>query len=105
MLQDLAQMLTLMSRNQIFSNTLALELPKRAPSVDPEVVIRAGATHIRQVVSPDVLPAVLEAYNEAIVRTFIMGMAVGGIAFLSSFLMEWRSVKDKKKKVQITAVA
>ncbi|KAF7193418.1 MFS-type efflux pump MFS1, partial [Pseudocercospora fuligena] len=88
---------------QIFSNTLIQELPKLAPSVDPRLVIGAGATHIRQVVSADVLPAVLEAYNRAIVRTYIMAVAVGAIAFLSSFLMEWRSVKGKK--IQMAAVA
>lgn len=37
----------------------------------------------------------LEAYNKAITTAFILPIAVGALAFLSSLLFEWRSVKGK----------
>ncbi|KAF2842324.1 hypothetical protein M501DRAFT_1008269 [Patellaria atrata CBS 101060] len=57
----------------IFANTLAGELPRRAPGVDVQMVVRAGVTGIREVVTRELLRGVLEAYTEA-----------------------WRSVKGEK---------
>ena len=55
----------------------------------------AGATHFRDAVTPQQLPDVLIAYNNAITTAFILPIAVGGLAGLSSLLMEWKSVKGK----------
>ncbi|KAK5091212.1 hypothetical protein LTR05_001392 [Lithohypha guttulata] len=80
----------------IFSNALVSEIPKHAPSVDPRVVIAAGATHIRQVTPPDALAGVLQAYNNALTQSYILPIATAGLAFLCSFLFEWKSVKGQK---------
>lgn len=80
----------------IFSNTLVQQLPKLAPDVDVRAVVAAGATHIRQVVRPEQLNGVLWSYNKAVTTAFVLPIAVGGIALLSSLLMEWKSVKGKK---------
>ncbi|KAI9713859.1 MAG: hypothetical protein M1820_000589 [Bogoriella megaspora] len=80
----------------IFLNKLLKQLPKYAPSVNPALVVSAGATHIRDVVASDQLPGVLTAYNSAITTAFIMPVVTGGICFLFSLLFEWRSVKGKK---------
>jgi len=80
----------------IFSNTLIKEIPKHAPGVKPEIIIQAGATHIRDVVTPAQLPGVLEAYNIALTTAYILAIACAGIAFLCSLLYERRSVKGKK---------
>lgn len=74
----------------IFSNTLVQQIPKLVPGLDPYLVINAGATHVREAV-----PGTLEAYNKALTTAFILPIAVGGIAFLSSLLFEWRSIKGK----------
>lgn len=79
----------------IFSNTLVKELPLEVPEVDPYVIIAAGATHIREVVTAQQLPGTLLAYNKAITTAFVLPVAVGGIAFISSLLFEWKSVKGK----------
>jgi hypothetical protein len=42
-----------------------------APFVDPEVAIDTGATEIRQLVTPDQLPELLRAYNEALTQIFV----------------------------------
>lgn len=80
----------------IFSNTLLKQLPLDAPGVNPLKVVNAGATHIREVVAKAQLPGVLTAFDKAITTAFILPIAVAGLAFLSSLLMEWRSVKGKK---------
>ena len=80
----------------IFSNTLLKQLLVHAPNVNPLVVVSAGATHIRDAVTAQQLPGVLIAYNKAVTTAFILPIAVGGLAALSSLLMEWKSVKGKK---------
>jgi hypothetical protein len=79
----------------IFSNTLVKEIPKLVPGLDPYVVINAGATHVREAVTKEQLKGTLEAYNKALTTAFILPIAVGGIAFLTSLLFEWRSIKGK----------
>jgi hypothetical protein len=79
----------------IFTNTLVKELPLLVPDVKPLVIIAAGATHIREVVTPQQLPGTLLSYNKAITTAFILPIAVGGLAFLSSLLFEWKSIKGK----------
>ena len=80
----------------IFSNSLIQEIPVYAPGVNPQVVIAAGASHIREVVSKAQLPGVLLAYDVAITRAYILSIATAGLAFLFSFIFEWKSVKGKK---------
>ena len=80
----------------IFSNTLAQELVKLAPSLNPATIIAAGATHVADVTPPALLPAVLQAYDIAVTRAYTLSIATGCIAFICSFFMEWKSVKGKK---------
>lgn len=80
----------------IFSNTLLKQLRIHAPTVNPLVIVSAGATHIREAVRPQQLMGVLVAYNKAVTTAFILPIAVGGLAALASLLMEWKSVKGKK---------
>ncbi len=71
----------------IFSNTLATELLQRTSGIDPLTIIRAGATRVRDVTPPDQLRAVLESYNEAIQRCFVLPIAVGGLALICSLFV------------------
>lgn len=71
----------------IFSNTLSRELLRRTRDIDPLTIIRAGATRVREVTPPDQLRAVLESYNEAIQRCFVLPIAVGGLALICSFFV------------------
>ncbi|KAF3084453.1 hypothetical protein TWF569_006971 [Orbilia oligospora] len=80
----------------IFSNTLLQQLPKLAPKVNPQLVVHAGATAIRVIISAENLPGVILAYNKAITTCFILPIAVGGVAWLCSLGMEMKSVKGKK---------
>lgn len=80
----------------IFVNSLAKEIPKYAPTLDPQVVIKAGATNVHRVVPSYLLQGVLIAYTNAITNAFILAIAASALAFCVSFGMEWKSVKGKK---------
>lgn len=80
----------------IFANTLVKEVPKYAPGLDPQILLMAGATNVRKVVPPEMLNGVLFAYNKAVTSSYILAIACGGLAAVSSVFFEWKSVKGKK---------
>ena len=59
-------------------------------------IINAGATPVTDVTPPQYLDLVLEAYNSAITRAFILPIAVAALAFLCSLAFEWKNIKGKK---------
>ncbi len=65
-------------------NQLLKELPRTAPSVNPHLVIGTGASELRNVFPPDVLPGVLQAYMVGIKAAFAVALAFSGVAFLFS---------------------
>ncbi len=71
----------------IFSNTLIQEIPKHTNGLNPVLIISAGATHVREVTPPNQLAGVLQAYDLAVQKAFILPIAVGAIAFLFSLLV------------------
>jgi len=87
----------------IFSNGLRSNLPKYAPDVDPETVIKAGATYLRRVVSPADLPGVLRAYVVALTQAYVIAIAVGAIATIFACFVEWKNVKGKKLSPAVAA--
>jgi len=81
--------------NAVLSNGLVNEISSRIPGIDPNTIISAGATGIRNIVTAEQLPLVLAAYNSAVRNVFIMSIATGGCAFLASLGFEWKSIKGK----------
>jgi len=82
----------------LFVNALTTNVPKFTNgAISGEVILGVGATHLRDVAPPGpLLDALLLAYNKSVTTAFIPGIAFGGVAFLCSCLMEWRSVKGQK---------
>ncbi|KAK3695842.1 major facilitator superfamily domain-containing protein [Podospora appendiculata] len=77
--------------NRLLENILALGIP----NLDVSAVIRAGATGIRNVVDAGHLPAVLVAYNDALLQAFQVGLILSVLSILGAVGVEWRSVKGK----------
>jgi hypothetical protein len=63
--------------------------------VNAATIIDAGATGVRTIVSSNLLPLVLEAYNSAVRNVFIIAIATGALAFVTSWGFEWKSIKGK----------
>ncbi|KAI9744720.1 MAG: hypothetical protein M1818_001645 [Claussenomyces sp. TS43310] len=81
----------------VLSNKLASSL-SYLPNLDPAQVVNLGATELRHYVSPDLLPAVLVAYNHALDSVFRVALVLACISLLGALLTEWKSVKGKNLK-------
>ena len=79
----------------IFSRGLVEGLKKFAPTVDAQSVIVAGASAFRQVVQPEQLEGVLQAYSLGIDRIFYLAAAGSVATFVFCWGMGWYSVKKK----------
>lgn len=80
----------------IFSNELIQTLDATVPPAIVDIVDTAGATGIHSAVPAQYLPAVLQAYDDAVTRAFLVPLAAGAVAFVVSLFMPWGSVKGKK---------
>lgn len=85
----------------VFQNRLAHNLMVEAPGVDIPGLLGSGAAMIRQIVDPRDLGRVLDAYNDAIVETFYVGVAVGVLSLAGAVFIPWLSVKGQKVQVAV----
>lgn len=84
--------------NTILQNTLQDAVDKgELPGVNVGSIISAGASGLRNVVSSNELPALLDVYNHALQKVFIAAIPMCGLACLASCFMEWRNVKGTRK--------
>jgi hypothetical protein len=79
----------------IFVNGLSTNIPKFS-TVNPLLVVNAGATHLREAISAKDLPGVLLGYMLSLNQAFVLPIATGGLAVLWAVLVENKSVKGKK---------
>ena len=82
-----------------FANNLITNVVREVPDLDPQAIVKAGATQIKYLVDPSRLTLVLQAYNGALTRTFRVGMIMACLTSLAAAGMEWRSLKQKKVDV------
>ncbi len=78
--------------NNLVSGILAIHIP----NLNAKVIVQSGATRLRQEIPTAYLPGVLVAYNEALVKTFRVGVCLACLSLLGAVGMEWRSVKNKR---------
>lgn len=77
---------------ELISNLAALDIPNFSPSD----VASGGATSVRSIVSESVLPQVLVAYNDALVKVFQIALILGCLNLIGALGIEWKSMKPKK---------
>ncbi|KAK3337625.1 major facilitator superfamily domain-containing protein [Cercophora scortea] len=77
--------------NRLVENIVALGIP----NLDVSSIIRAGATGIRNVVDAEHLPAVIVAYNDALLQAFRVGLILSALSIIGAVGVEWKSVKGK----------
>jgi hypothetical protein len=95
--QNFGAALFLSFAQTIFSSVLSHELPITAPGVDIQAVINAGASSFRTVVSKELLPGVLLAYDRAISRVFYLAAGAGVAGFVVCWGMGWENVKKAEE--------
>lgn len=95
-LQTLGGALFIAAAQNVFTNRLLHYVAAYAPSIgDPAQVLAVGATSVHDAFSPDVLPAITLAFNDALVQTFVIFAALAALSILGAVAVEWRSVKGK----------
>jgi hypothetical protein len=87
----------------VFTNQLTKNLERYVPSIDPQTVISAGATQLRNEAPPEYYDAVLNAYNLSLMQTFYVGVALSCCGVVGAVWVQWLSVKDKKTPVVSSA--
>jgi hypothetical protein len=89
----------------VFLDKLIARIAATVPrsSINPANIASTGATELRHIVPPQVLPAVLQAYNWALIKgPMVVSVILACLTVLGAVGMEWKSLKkkghDKKKK-------
>ncbi|CAG8401213.1 unnamed protein product [Penicillium salamii] len=76
----------------IFTNELVKNL-LHISGVDPDRVLDLGATALQNSISKDILPAVIAAYNNALVKAFCVSVAMGAVSIVGACSIKWKTVK------------
>jgi hypothetical protein len=79
----------------VFNNNLASGLGHVA-GVDPSIIIRTGATDLRDVIAAQDLSAVLFYYNGALAKAFTVALAAACFSIVPALGIEWKNVKGLK---------
>ena len=95
-IQTLGGALFVSIAQSVFTNKLVDGLAQYAPSVDPSIILRTGATSIQSTVEKAVLPGVTLAYSEALTKSFLVAAIMAAFTIIGSCAIEWKSVKGKK---------
>lgn len=80
----------------VFTNKLVEGLDEYAPTIDPLIVLKTGATAIQSTVDHAVLPGVTLAYNNGLTMAFLVAAVMAATTIIGSGAIEWKSVKGKK---------
>jgi len=85
----------------ILSSTLSTQLSTKIPGFDAAKLSGTGVTDLSKLVTRDLLPVLLAAYNDAMDNVFYCGLALSCLAFVASFFMEWKTMR---KQAEVAAV-
>ncbi|MCJ1383293.1 hypothetical protein MMC17_006406 [Xylographa soralifera] len=78
--------------DNILKNRLFVNLRSSVPEVDPNVVLTAGATNLKNAFPTQDTQLVLQAYNAAIADIWYVAAALAGLSLLAALSMEWKSI-------------
>ena len=102
----LAGALTPSVGRNLFTDGLLRNLSK-VRGIDGAAVVAAGASGFRTIVPPELMNAVVDAFNSALRNVFWVALATPALAWITSWAMEWRQLPhsqlpDSKKMVSQT---
>ncbi|KAH8434005.1 putative MFS multidrug transporter [Aspergillus melleus] len=94
--QLLAGAVTLAVSETVFHTHLSSELSMLGGRLSSEIVMQ-GASVPWEKVPNEMVDVVLWGYNQAIMKTFYIAVALGAIGFLGAVVLDWKSVKKEDK--------
>ncbi|KAI9639998.1 hypothetical protein NHQ30_011557 [Ciborinia camelliae] len=98
--QYLGGALCLTFASTIFTSKLKSGLKFYAPTVDPRVVIEAGATAYRDVIPKDQVPNVVTAYNLAINHCFYLAAGLAAAVLVFVWGLGWKKIGKTEKRAK-----
>lgn len=81
----------------LFTDGLLQNLSK-VRGIDSAAVVAAGASGFRAVVPPELMNAVISAFNAALKNVFWVALATPALAWITSWAMEWKQLPDTSKE-------
>ncbi|KAF9891832.1 hypothetical protein FE257_003317 [Aspergillus nanangensis] len=102
--RSLAVAIMVQVAQKLLDTHIVAGLASRQTELDPQTVVKAGATGLRSAIlqatsgRQDLVDLGLRVYNEAILRVFVVILALSCIGIIASFGVEWRNVKDKNEE-------
>jgi hypothetical protein len=82
----------------LFTDGLLQNLSK-VQGIDGTTIVAAGASGFREVVPPELLNVVVDAFNSALKDVFWVALATPTLAWITSWAMEWLKLPSTKKLV------
>ncbi|KAL4751942.1 hypothetical protein BDW72DRAFT_172484 [Aspergillus terricola var. indicus] len=80
----------------LFTDGLLQNLSK-VQGIDGAAIAAAGASSFRAIVPPELMNAVVDAFNSALRNVFWVALAAPALAWITSWAMEWRQLPDLKR--------
>lgn len=81
------------SVGQTILSTVLVSKLSDIPGLDPQEIVKTGATELHSVVPDKYFGLVIDAYNYACTRIFLAAIAISAAHLLSSAGVEWKSIK------------
>ena len=80
----------------VFSNELIKGL-RPISGINPAIVVKTGATEIKNVVDVRFVDQVRAAYNGALTKTFTAALVMAALSIIGALFMEWKNIKKGKE--------
>lgn len=80
----------------IFTGRLIVDLKQYAPELNATALSTMGLSDLKEHVGLEHLAGALLGYDQALVQTFYLGVALTCLSSVGALGMEWRSVKKKQ---------
>ncbi|KAF4956541.1 hypothetical protein FSARC_11543 [Fusarium sarcochroum] len=80
----------------LFQDRLSKEIQEAAPGTNTTGLQEAGLSKLRESIGPDRLKSVLTGYEDAIVQTLYIPLALALLSIIGSLAMERKSIKKKR---------
>ncbi|KAM5489871.1 hypothetical protein MaudMau93_002998 [Microsporum audouinii] len=93
--QDFGEALFVGIAQATFISQLQQSFRRQAPQLDSSRIITYGATQFGKMVDPEYLPAVREAYNEAIQKVFYLSLSAASCVVIGALFMKKYSLRQQ----------
>lgn len=91
--------------NTLLDNSLVSQIHSKAPGVNAEAVLAAGATAFRKVVPADEVDAVISAYATSFDNVFYLAVGLSVFMCFTIWGLGWGDVRKKQRKEPAEAAA